>query len=131
MTTPDAVEVPTGKDFTDRWKALPTPMQGELWRKLRKGETSEDEHEALLIAGMAKQRLRDFTMRPELVLPTFIGFFVLLSVLWDEFSLQSAMTAPLLYAAYMLWMRGIYNRAYRRSIERLSRDGTPDAEPDA
>lgn len=109
--------------MTERWAHMSREVQGELWKKLRKGETSEDEHEALLIGAMAKQRLRDWTMRPEIVLPVFVGFMYVLSLLLPDFSFTSALVAPFGYLAYLLWMRGAYTRALRRSMEVLRNKG--------
>jgi hypothetical protein len=119
MSSDDDVELPTGKELTDRWSNMARAVQSDLWRKVRRGETSQDKHEALLIAAMAKQRLRDWTMRPELVIPAFVGAMWVLSLAIEDFSFSSALVAPLAYSAYLLWMRGAYTRAYRRSMEVL------------
>jgi hypothetical protein len=74
---------------------------------------------------MARQRLRDWTMRPELVIPAFVAVLWVLSLVIAEFSLASALMAPIAYSAYLLWMRGAYTRAYRRSMEVL-RGGVPE-----
>ena len=127
-TTDDDLDLPTGKELNERWKQVSRAVQGEVIRKVRRGETSEDKHEAFLIAAMAKRQLSDWVMRPELILPIFVGIMALLSIVWDDFSFASALTAPLLYAAYMIWMRGNYTRAYRKSVEVLRADaGEPSS----
>lgn len=126
--TDEDIQLPAGKDLTERWKHMSSAVQGELWRKVRKGETSEDEHEALMIGAMAKQRLRDWTMRPEIVIPAFVGFMYVLSLVIDGFSFSSALVAPFGYLAYLLWMRGAYTRAYRRSLEVLRAKRAGDAD---
>src|SRR5687767_14966178 len=117
--TDDDIELPAGKELTERWAQMARPLQSQLWRKVRRGETSQDRHEALLIAAMARQRLRDWTMRPEIVIPAFVAVLWVLSLVMDDFSFSSALVAPLAYSAYLLWMRGAYSRAYRRSMEVL------------
>lgn len=121
------LDLPAGKELTARWVQLSRPVQGELWRKLRRGDTSEEPHEAFLIAAMARQRLHDWTMRPEIVLPVFLAVLFLMSLVIDGFSFASSLPAPLVYAAYMFWMRGTYTRSYRRSAEVLERNPTGDA----
>lgn len=128
MAADEDLEIPTGKELNERWKQLSRGVQGEVIKKARRGETSEDKHEALLIAAMAKRQLSDWVMRPELILPIFVGIMAVLSIVWDDFSFASALTAPLLYAAYMIWMRGNYTRAYRRSVAVLRGDaGEPSS----
>ena len=117
--TDDDIQLPSGKDLSERWAHMSRVVQSDLWRKVRKGETSEDEHEALLIGAMAKQRLGDWTMRPEIILPAFVALMYVLSLVIDNFSFSSALVAPFGYLVYLLWMRGAYTRAYRRSIEVL------------
>jgi hypothetical protein len=122
MAKDDDLDLPSGKDLTERWSRTDRAVQGDLWRRVRRGETSNDKHEALLIAAMAKQRLRDWTMRPELAVPAFVGVMFVLSLVIDGFSFSSSLVAPFGYLAYLLWMRGAYTRAYRRSVEVLRSD---------
>lgn len=120
MVTEAGPDLPSGKELKARWADLSRPAQGALWRKIRTGETSEDRNDAFLIAAMAKQRLRDWTMRPEIILPIFLAFLFLLSLVMENFSFESSLSTPVVYALYMLWMRSRYKRAYRRSMETLT-----------
>jgi drug/metabolite transporter (DMT)-like permease len=94
-----------------------------MFRKIRRAEPGRDEEEATLIAAMARHRLRGWTMRPEIILPAFVAFFGILSLVMENFSFESALSAPLVYAIYLVWMRGVYKRAYRNNIEFL--EGKP------
>lgn len=62
-------------------------------------------------------------MRPEIVLPAFVGFFAILSLVMENFSFGSALSAPIAYSLYLFWMRGMYKRAFRRNIDFL--EGRP------
>lgn len=94
-------------------------VQGEMFRKMRRAEPGRDADEATLIAAMAQHRLRGWTMRPEIVLPAFVAFFAVLSLVLDNFSFSSALSAPLVYALYLAYMRSTYKRAYRKNIDFL------------
>jgi hypothetical protein len=124
------LDLPRGKELTERWQNTDQSVQGQLWRKVRRGETSEDRNEAFLIAAMAKQRLRDWTMRPEFVIPGFVGIMYVLSLVIDGFDFRASLVTPLAYLAYLIWMRGAYTRAYRRSVEVL-RGETGGEQPSA
>jgi hypothetical protein len=130
MAKDDDLDLPSGKELTERWANTDRAVQGELWRKIRRGETSKDRHEAFLIAAMAKQRLRDWTMRPEIAVPGFAGVMYVLSLVIEGFSFSSSLIAPFGYLIYLLWMRGTYTRAYRRSVEVL-RAGSAESTGDA
>jgi hypothetical protein len=94
-----------------------------MFRKIRRAEPGRDEGEATLIAAMAQHRLRGWTMRPEIVLPAFVAFFAVLSLVLDNFSFSSALSAPIVYALYLAWMRSVYKKAYRRNMDFL--EGKP------
>lgn len=115
------VELPSGADLAERWKAMSAPAQGEISRQIRKGETSENRDEAALIAALTKQRLNGWTLRPEIVLPAFIGLFFILSLVIENFSFTSSLTAPVIYAGYLIVMRKVYSRSYDKSMEVLRR----------
>jgi hypothetical protein len=119
-------ELPTGKDLTRRWGELSRIEQGELFRRIRRAEPGRDEHDAILIAAMAQHRLKGWTMRPEVVLPLFVAFFAVLSLVRDDFSFSSALSAPLIYALYLFWMRSVYKRAYRHNMAFLRGEEIPD-----
>jgi hypothetical protein len=122
----DPETLPTGRELSRQWSELSRPVQSELFRRIRRAEPGRDAHEATLIAAMARQRLRSWTMRPEIILPAFVGFFALLSLVVDNFSFESALSAPIAYALYLFWMRSMYKRAYRHNIDFL--EGRPPAD---
>lgn len=119
MSEEEEVGLPSGQELKERLSGLSRTTQSELWRKMRRGETSGDPEEARLIAAMARERLNEWTMRPEIIIPAFVGFFLVLSLVWDDFSFTSSLTAPLIYAVYLMWLRSVHHRAFRRSKEVL------------
>ena len=123
MNEGSEIELPSGKDLADRWKAMSAPAQGEISRKIRKGETSDNRDEAVLIAALTKERLNGWTLRPEIVLPAFVALFFVLSLVLENFSFASSLTAPVIYAGYLVVMRTVYSRAYNRSMETLRKPG--------
>ena len=123
MTTESPIALPEGRELSRRWRAESRIVQGEMFRKIRRAEPGRDRDEAVLVAAMARHRLRGWTMRPEIVLPAFLAFFGIMSLVVEDFSFSSALSAPIVYALYMFWMRGIYKRAYRRNIDYL--EGRP------
>ena len=126
MTSEGPITLPEGRELNRLWKEQSRVVQGEMFRKIRRAEPGRDEEEALLIAAMSQHRLRGWTMRLEIAVPAFIAFFAVLSLVIENFSFSSALSAPIIYGLYVAWMRGVYKKAYRRNMEVL--EGKPPSD---